>query len=173
MQHSVLHSCETLNFGMCNEHEAPHVVYFEHEDLDLLSSYDICMTFQKIVPSLHDICMTCKSSPQWDETCIAMYYEHEFNEVNSSLYDRHVIYRCLQECDKANSIIYHESDLFEYVSLWNGKCLRYKYSQEQCKSGKLKKKSYRIVVLKTFILVLYFQRQLNARSSSGHFIALL
>ena len=53
---------ETLPFELCNKYETPCMVYFENEDLELVSLPDTCTRLQKIVLSSHYVCMTCNET---------------------------------------------------------------------------------------------------------------
>jgi hypothetical protein len=134
---------ETFYFETCNKYETPHVpvVYFEKEDLEFLSLYDICMTFQNIFSSSHDICMTCKCSPIWDETSCVLYYKNEILESIALLYDIFMTCDYYQKGDRNQSTVYYETKLFKIVSSTNEKCITYKHSQERCKTCEFKNKT--------------------------------
>ena len=72
-------------------------MYFENEDLEVSLLYDICTTCQKIVPSSHDVCVTCKCSPRWGGACNVM----KFEDKNLSPYDISDIFKIIDQplCD--------------------------------------------------------------------------
>ena len=66
----VQHVDQMLSFAMYNEHETSCGLYLGDGNLKILSLHGMCMTINKIVPSIYDICMTGKCSPMSDKNCI-------------------------------------------------------------------------------------------------------
>ena len=105
---------ESLSFEMRGKYEAPCVVFFEHDHLEFSSLYDMHMAFQRIVPSLHDICMTYICAPIWDESCNTLRYENaSLRPSIPLLYERYVVSGCLQDQDRSKNAVYYENKVFE------------------------------------------------------------
>ena len=115
IQHSASHILhETTYFVLHYKYETPQV-YYESEFLEFdLSLRDVRTTFQKIIPPMYnmcmtsrklnslsyDICITCKCSPKWDETCSMVYYKNGLSKLVLPSCDKSAMCICSQHWNK-------------------------------------------------------------------------
>jgi hypothetical protein len=173
MLHFLWHSCYMKTcIASRYRFEAPYVVYYENNTLEL-------------APSSHDICTTYKCFPRWVETFSVVYYENEFSQLVLPSYDgdfsflepvpycdKCLLYKCLKLIRPHTVFNGNETLIFDSLSY--DKCGTCKISSKWVKASWLKERNHCIVSdLIIFFLVIYFQLYLNAAISNIRFIVVL
>jgi hypothetical protein len=98
--------------------------------LEVLSLYHIYMAFQKIVPSLHDECLTCIYAPIWDENCNMLRYENEYLKFVPSLHDECLTCICAPIWDETCNMLRYENKYLKFIPSSYDKCMICKFPQE-------------------------------------------